>query len=302
MEVTVNYPLLTPDFPRSDEYIQFYRRIAQEVKRRGMTLFAKVEAAFVDPAVGSGVVDYSGITFDIFREGKRQQIETVLREMQPDFLTISMEPHTVVANTGLTELREPGRTTDLVSLLLDGLDGGETLIGAGAGTWEDPEFIEQLSENTNRDYIDLHIYPLGTPFTDFLQRAIDYADIANRNGKMVVLGETWLFKSSEKELTSGGSEAAINTDIFRRDVYSFWEPLDQKFIEMLTKLGHYKQFEFVSLFWSRYLFGYLDIAKTDTSLDTNALLGLANQAAVENLIAGEFSGTGQAYKDIIDSN
>ena len=71
---------------------------------------------------------------------------------------------------------------------------------------------------------------------------------------------------------------------------------------MLTKLGHYKQFEFVSLFWSRYLFGYLDIAKTDTSLDTNALLGLANQAAVENLIAGEFSGTGQAYKDIIDSN
>ena len=61
-------------------------------------------------------------------------------------------------------------------------------------------------------------------------------------------------------------------------------------------------FEFVSFFWSRYLFGYLDIAETDTSLRPSALLALADQAAVKNLIAGEISGTGQAYKDIIDSN
>ena len=188
----------------------------------------------------------------------------------------------------------------MVNLLLDGLDRGNTLIGAGA--WEDPEFIEQLSSNTSLDYIDLHIYPLGTPFRDFLQRAIDYADIAKRNGKMVVLGETWLYKALEAELVSGGSEAAINTDIFRRDTFSFWEPLDQKFLEVISKLGNYKQFEFVSFFWSRYLFGYLDIAETDTSLSTSALLALASQAAVENLIAGEISGTGQAYKDIIDSN
>jgi hypothetical protein len=119
---------------------------------------------------------------------------------------------------------------------------------------------------------------------------------------MVVLGEAWLYKSLAAELVSGGAEAAINTDIFRRDTFSFWEPLDQKFLEVITKLGNYKQFEFVSFFWSRYLFGYLDVFETDTSLRTSALLALADQAAVKNLIAGEFSGTGQAYKDIIDSN
>lgn len=302
MEITVNYPLLTPGFPRADEYARFYNRIAQEVRKRDMTLFVKVEAIFADPVVSSAGVDYTGITFKKLAEGKRQQIEIVLREMRPDFMTISMEPGTVAFNTGLPELKEPDRITEMVNLLLDGLDRGDTLIGAGAGTWEDPAFIEQLSSATNLDYIDLHIYPLGTPFQDFLQRAIDYADVAKRNGKIVVLGETWLYKASGRELTSGGSETAINTDILRRDTFSFWEPLDKKFLEVISKLGNYKQFEFVSFFWSRYLFGYLDIAKTDTSLTTNALLGLANQAAVENLKVGEISGTGQAYKEIIDSN
>ncbi len=170
-----------------------------------MTLFVKVEAMFVDPEISSAGVDYTGITFEIMTEGKRQQIETVLKEMQPDFMTISMEPDTVAFNTGLIELRDAGRTTEMVNLLLDGLDRGNTLIGAGAGTWEDPEFIEQFSSNTSLDYIDLHIYPLGSPFQDFLQRAIEYADIAKRNGKLVVLGEAWLYKSLAQELVSGGS-------------------------------------------------------------------------------------------------
>ena len=302
MEITVNYPLLTPEFPRSAEYARFYHRIAQEVRKRGMTLFVKVEAMFVDPAVSNADVDYTGITFEILTDGKRQQIETVLKEMRPDFMTISMEPDTVAFNTGLIELRDADRTAEMVILLLNGLDKGNTLIGAGAGTWEDQEFIEKLSSIPNLDYIDLHIYPLSTPFQDFLQQAIVYTDIAKRNGKMVVIGETWLYKSLAAELVSGGSESAINSDIFRRDTFSFWEPLDQKFLEVITKLGNYKQFEFISFFWSGYLFGYLDIAETDTSLSTNALLALANQAAVKGLIAGEISGTGQAYKDIIDSN
>ena len=302
VKLSLAYPLLSPDYPRSDEYIQFYRRIAQEVKRRGMTLFVNLAPSFIDPVLGSGEVDYTGLTFEAFKAGIRQHTEIAISEMQPDFLTVAMEPNTAASNTGLEELREPDNVTELVNFLLDGLDRQGTLIGAGTGTWEDQAFIEQLSSNTDLDYIDLHIYPLGTPFQDFLRLTIEYADIAKRNGKMVVLGEAWLYKAAEFELVSGGSDAAINPDIFRRDVFSFWEPLDQKFLEVISRLGNYKQFEFVSFFWSRYLFGYLDIAKTDTSLDTDALLGLANQAAVKNLIAGEISGTGQAYKDIIDSN
>ena len=111
VEVTVNYPLLTSDFPRSAEYARFYNRIAREVRKRNMTLFVKVEAMFVDPEISNAGVDYTGITFEILADGKRQQMETVLKEMRPDFMTISMEPDTVAFNTGLIELRDPGRTT-----------------------------------------------------------------------------------------------------------------------------------------------------------------------------------------------
>ena len=34
--ISVNYPLFDPAFPRSDEYIAYYREVAREVRRRGL--------------------------------------------------------------------------------------------------------------------------------------------------------------------------------------------------------------------------------------------------------------------------
>lgn len=37
----------------------------------------------------------------------------------------------------------------------------------------------------------------------------------------------------------------------RLDVYSFWQPPDQKFIQTITKLAELQGFESLSPFWSR---------------------------------------------------
>jgi hypothetical protein len=44
--VQIVYPLLGKDYPRSDEYLNFYRTVADEVRKRGLTLIIATGAPF----------------------------------------------------------------------------------------------------------------------------------------------------------------------------------------------------------------------------------------------------------------
>jgi hypothetical protein len=69
-----------------------------------------------------------------------------------------------------------------------------------------------------------------------------------------------------------------------RDVYSFWVPLDQKFLEIMVKLSHHLKLEFLSLFWAQYLYGYLEYDKTTEAMKPMALPKQVNQVAYKNIV------------------
>lgn len=291
VKVFIGYPLLAPEFPRAQEYLEFYKRLAAEIRKRRMVLLVGTGAMFRDPNFTSVSVDYTGLTFEEFKRGRRRVAEIIAREIRPDYLTIGNEPSTEAKNTGLVELRDPQKYAQLISFILEGLQRGETSVGAGAGNWDDPRFVQELVRLPALDYVDLHIYPV---VRGLLRRAVDLAELARSHDKRVIVGEAWLYKVGEAEL---GRETW--SEAFRRDVFSFWEPLDQKFLEVIVKLVRAQGIEFVSAFWSKYFFAYLDYDQRTRWLPYARLRQLSDQAAVRNLLAGRFSQTGLRYGALI---
>ena len=239
---------------------------------------------------------YKDLNLAKYKQEKREQIKKVLTYIQPDLLTVEIEPGTMARNTGLRELYDPKIFREVIEYQIKDVQKGNTLIGAGIGTWDDKAFAKELVQVSKLDYLDLHIYPITK---DYLQRALDYSDLAKSHNKKVISGEAWLYKATEKEVKQGG---ATVMEAFRRDVFSFWIPLDKKFHEVLIKLAHYKQFDFISPFWTRHYFAYLDYNNWTKDLPAGKLFTKVNREAFKNLVVGKFTETALHYKELISGD
>ena len=60
--VSVGYPLFVPTFPRSAEYIAFYKKVFQEIRKRNMRVHASIGSIFPNPAFSTIPIDYTGLT------------------------------------------------------------------------------------------------------------------------------------------------------------------------------------------------------------------------------------------------
>lgn len=293
--IQMPYPVLSDDFPRSQEYWAFYRSLTQAIKGRGLRILAKSGPVFTEDELSSVYVDYSLITLDEYFNGRKEIAKKIVTELAPDYLTIANEPSTEIMITGKTGITE-ARYTQFVNETLQEIDRSFTLIGAGSGSWDDTGYVESFAQNTTVDYIDIHIYPLASTVTDYLMRASEMIDLAQTYNKKVVLGEMWLYKSAASELTG----VPTHVEMFGRDTFEFWAPLDQKMLSVMAKLAQSQGIEYVSPFWTRYFFAYLEYEPN--KLKTPAeLLALADAAAVNNILANEYSSTGLHYKAIIDA-
>lgn len=291
VKVAIPYPLLDPTYPRSGEYLSFYKRIAVEVRQRGMVLLVGTGAAFTDPNFSKVRVDYRAMTFAQFQEGRRRMAHRIAREVRPDYLTVGNEPTTEAGITGFAALRDPIQYAAMIRYILRDLWQGPTRIGAGTGNWESPAFVHRLAALPGLDYIDLHVYPVG-PW--MVARAQALAETARSGRKGLVIGEAWLYKVSGVELAWTGPAEA-----FRRDVFSFWSPLDQRFLGVLARWAWAEDAEFVSFFWSKYLFAYLDYDSTTAQLPYGDLRERVDRQVVRNLWAGQVSPTGRHYQTLI---
>src|SRR3970282_2741150 len=99
----------------------------------------------------------------------------------------------------------------------------------------------------------------------------------------------WLYKASDQDLRAGNVAAAPG--LFARDVFSFWEPLDARFVTTMVKFSHAVKIDFTSFFWSRYFFGYVEYSERTGRLSRGELSRLANAAAGRNMTG--VSTTGQ---------
>ena len=92
---------------------------------------------------------------------------------------------------------------------------------------------------------------------------------------------------------------SIPTKAFARDVYSFWQPLDSKFVEMLVGLSRRANAEFCSLFWMKYLYNFIDYSDRTRNLAPQQLINRSEEAAGRRILENRLNQTGQLFKDLI---
>lgn len=294
--LAIKYPLLKPDFPRSSEYLQFFKDIVAECHRRGVKVLVECGAIFAGTPYSPVQVDWSTYTTATFLQGLQDQLVLIAREIKPDYLTLANEPVTEEGLTGL--IITPTAWRDFIASTLGKIDRSNgLLLGAGTGTWENPAYINAIIGMPGLDYIDLHIYPLNKDGA-LLERGLNYAMQARAAGQRVTISETWLWKATAQELGNGlgDPEKAMN-----RDVYSFWYPLDARFIQDIMSLADATNMDFVSFFWTRNFFAYLDYSQTPHNLTTLQYNRLINQAFVSNVQRDNMSSLGQYFQQKLNS-
>ncbi len=291
--ISIPFPLLAADFPRSAEYRQFYEQVGKEVHARGLKLLVESGTVFSGTIYSPLSVDWSQYTRESYLQGRQDQLLTIARDLQPDLLQIANEPTTSAMLTGFQT--DPAEYLDFVRSSLQKFDrSGGMLIGAGAGTWEDPAYLEDLMQLAGLDFIDIHTYPIGRD-ASLLQLVRKAAQEARLSGKRVVISEAGLYKVDSSQLTVLSGRYA---EIFSRDTYSFFEPLDEKYIRAVTLLARESGIEFVSFFWSRNLFAYLNYDSLHglSDLQINQRMNQAAQAALQE---GKLSPLGSFLGDWI---
>lgn len=295
--MAIPVPILEPDFPRSDEFLEFFKQVAEDVYAHNMQLLVECGPIFAGTIFSPARVDWSKYTKASFVQARKNQLQTIATEIKPDILQIANEPSTTTLLTGFD--LTPEEFTDFVQSSIDLIDKSSGIqISAGAGTWEDPAYMNGLIQIDKLDTIDIHIYPMGRNAM-LLHRAMETAALAVTRGKRVGISEAWLYKVDSDELVEVGGDFEM---IYSRDAYSFFEPLDEKFIRALTLMARANEIEWISFFWTRNFFVYLDYETYHTRSDQqiNQALNQASFTAIDN---GTFSALGDFYKNwIIEQN
>jgi hypothetical protein len=290
VSLNLQYPLLTRAHPRTPEYRAFYRGLAAEIRRRGLAIVAEIGSGSAAPKLGQMEADLRGLNRSRFNSGLREMAEAVIADIRPDHLTLLSEPDTQTRNTGLTF--SPAEFAATVKHVARDLKPPGIRIGAGAGTWTALEYFKALAAIPELDYLDLHIAPIQHGFA--AERALKAAEIARSSGKGISIGAAWLYKVWGREF-----DRIPPAEAFSRDVYSFWQPLDEHFVELIANLAHGIQAEFCSFFGTTYLFGYMDFTADTGRLQPAELVRLSDQTADENIGKGTLSATGQKFGQVI---
>ncbi len=290
VSLSIQYPILTRSFPETPAYREFYRKVAAEVRQRGLLLVVEMGTMFREPEFSRVPVDYKGLTREVFNAGLREMAAAVIADIHPDYLTVLSEPDTLARNTGLAFSASQFAAT--VTSAVRGVDPGSTWLGAGAGTWIALDYFKALADIPELNYLDLHIYPIQHGFAS--NRVLRATEAAKARGKRVAIGEAWLYKVSNREF------GRINpVEAFARDAYSFWQPLDERFVATVANLAHTIQAEFCSFFWMNLLYAYVDYTPETCRLAPAQLMQVSHAAAAEKILAGTLSGTGERFKNLI---
>ncbi len=292
VDIAIQYPILVESFPKSAEYLNFYKQVVQEVRNQGFKLIIGCQSTFRDSIFGKLQVDefLQDLTTQRYRTEKKQMIRTIINELRPDYLTIETEPSTQEMNLGLDF--SPDSVVSYIHHFMDGTDKNGVLIGGGAGTWDGIDHIDVIAQIPEIDYIDFHIYPVIKNYV--IDNVFKIDSIAAQYNKKLVLGECWLHKANETDL------AVLEPhQLFVRDIFSFWMPLDSIFIESMYKLSHLAQIELTSLIWSTQFFAYVDYTSEYMALPLSEQYNQSYAAAGPNIYTKTFSPIGSWYHDLI---
>ena len=301
--VSLGFPMLYPQFHKDkktyEAYLGFYEKLAGDVRSRGMKLIVETGAIFSQAGYVEAGFDtagfYRSLSLADYIKARSEMAVIIARYLKPDFLCLGAEPDTENRQT-VQPLDTPKSFARLVNSVLAALEEAHVRtmpVGAGVGSWQ-PQYITyalELAKDTRLDFIDMHLYAVNK---DFLDRLFSITGIARTYGKAVAMSQAWLYKSRTQEL---GEEVA-EAEFFSRDAFSFWEPLDRKFLETMVRFARFSGFMFFSPSWSKYFYAYLDY-KQYNGLQPGQLIRASTQDAVQGIAVGEFTGLARRYSELI---
>ena len=287
------------------EYLAFYKRLVADVHRHGMKYIAQCQEVQAERGRFIRVREYfQTLSFGDYQARRSEFLVNVARQLKPDYLLVQTEPDTEASNSGRPELLDPVKDARMITRFLADLQdaGAHTMVvGCGMGSWlqQYRELTDALVRIPDLDLIDIHIYPINIVGRgDMWQRAEDIANTALAHHKKVGVSECWLYKSRSNEL--GHRE---HDELRIRNVFSFWAPLDQQFIQAMVKLATIKQMDFMSVNWSMHFFSYLDYDSTERACGGRCSFPELNRqaysAARQALRQGSLSDTGRTYSALI---
>lgn len=291
----IGYPLYTESYPRYDEYVQFFKQVVQEIRRRDMKVDIESAVIFANTDFSPITTSFAGLTFEQFKLEKAKMVQNIVNDLHPDWLDLGAEPDTMASLLHMKELNDPAKYTEYVNYVLQYVNRGNTKIIAGLGTWDDLIYARDVLSQTSIDCLALHIYPV---VGDCLTKAISVAEMAAQYKKPVILDECWLYK----EDTLSATGVAATPEIFRRDSFSFFAPLDQQFLTEIVKFARLYNVAYISPFWTTFFFGNVDYSAANANQTYTQTVAAANAVASQNLQADKFMSIGRTYQKLIQDN
>ncbi|MGA2589340.1 MAG: fibronectin type III domain-containing protein [Bryobacteraceae bacterium] len=321
--VEVSFPMLYEPFFSSQteyqQYVSYYSQVATMVKQQGFKLIVESQSMIPGGNLGSGfgtqlAAFYPTLNWTQYQAARAQAAQVVAQTMQPDYFVLQEEPDTEATQTGQTNVDTVSGATSMLdqtasSVLLAGVPNMK--IGAGVGTWLSgfqgfiDSYTGQQCSSTQPcvtvplDFLDMHIFPineLGPPTNDnFWQNTLTIVSMAQAAGKPVTLSQTWLRKvrNSEWGVLSGNTQES-------REVFSFWEPEDEAFLQTIVNLANYSNMIFMNPWDTAEFSTYLTYSLVST-LSPGQLYSQEGSAASTALLQGLFSPTGLSYYSSIVS-
>jgi len=293
--IDVSFPVLTPTFPNYDQYLQFYENVAAQVRQRGMKIDIESETPLLVgyPGLSLGSVSYANLTYSDYVSEDKEMIQTVINDLHPDYLNIGTETDTLQMLLHYPQVSTPQGWGTYISSLLTGLNKSSTKIDVGIGSWDPIGYLYATLNDSAVDAIDVHIYPV---YGDYLSILTRIGQLSEEYGKPIVIDETWLHKTTMTEGHNFVTDAAISA----RNLYAFWIPLDEQFLDLMSKYAQVYNVAYLSPFEATNFFAYLNYTSASANVPYYDARQVAGRAAGVNIANGIVSPLGCYYAELID--
>jgi hypothetical protein len=83
-------------------------------------------------------------------------------------------------------------------------------------------------------------------------------------------------------------------------MYAFWIPLDEKFLDIMSKYAQVYNVDYLSPFEGTFFFAYLNYTASSANVPYYDARQVASRAAAQNLASGIISPLGCYYQELID--
>jgi hypothetical protein len=300
----VSVMIAAPDLTLGDPaaLVEFYRLLAGEIHSRGMKLYVE---HFVNPPFSphalKGLQDTPSGRAE-FLKMMEKEVTLIYREIQPDYLSLVTEPETTMirwAHLSFSADELADWIGEVTTRLKETAVRPNTLLGAGAGTWESESFILKFAQRKGLDYVDLHLYALRLNCEDEVAKLANLVHKVReiRPEMQVTIGETWLYKHGAEE-----PKGMLKTEAYARDSFSFWSPLDEQFLKLLLGIAQRENISVVAPYFSQYFFAGYTFGDAESAKlpPWPASIPGSWEKALESIRDHRLSSTGTAVRALLD--